>query len=199
MFASQAERRFLRGASRHLPDGATVEAAPGTTLLEAARRGIEIRIQLKEPRDHPLEISRNHMQHALNNLVHNAVKYSFRSAYGRERFVKIDGYPQKGRYTLEIKNYGVGILPEEIESGAIFRDGYQGKLTKGEYRTGSGKGLSFAYQVLKNHYGSIEVESRLLSDKKEPEGEPHLTRFKIHIPNQRPKEKPDYDENDRVD
>ena len=33
------------------------------------------------------------MQHALNNLVHNAVKYSFRSGYGRQRFVKIDGYP----------------------------------------------------------------------------------------------------------
>jgi len=155
---------------------------------EAARRGIEIRVHLKEPRDHPLDISRNHMQHALNNLVHNAVKYSFRSGYGRERFVKIEGYPQKGRYTLEIKNYGVGILPEEISSGAIFQDGYQGQLTKGEYRTGSGKGLSFAHQVLKNHHGSIEVESRLLSDKQDPEGEPHLTRFTIHIPYQRSKE-----------
>jgi signal transduction histidine kinase len=156
---------------------------------EAARRGIDIRISLKEPRDHPVEISRSHMQHALNNLVHNAVKYSFRSGYGRQRFVKIDGFPQKGAYVIEIKNYGIGILPDEIESGAIFRDGYQGKLTHGEYRTGSGKGLSFAQQVIQQHNGSIEVESRLLSDKIEPEGEPHLTRFKIQLPYKQPKEK----------
>ncbi len=155
---------------------------------EAARRGIDIRIYLKEPKEHPLEISRNHMQHALNNLVHNAVKYSFRSGYGRQRFVKIDGFPQKGNYIIEIKNYGVGILPEEIESKAIFRDGYQGELTQGEYRTGSGKGLSFAQQVIQQHHGSIGVESRLLSDKIEPEGEPHLTRFTIRLPYTQPKE-----------
>jgi signal transduction histidine kinase len=156
---------------------------------EAARRGIEIRVYLKEPKVHPVEISRSHMQHALNNLVHNAVKYSFRSGPGRQRFVKIDGYPAKGCYTLEIKNYGVGILPEEIERGSIFQDGYQGLLTQGEYRTGSGKGLSFVQQVTQRHHGSIEVESRLLSGKLEPEGEPHLTRFILHIPYKQPKKR----------
>jgi signal transduction histidine kinase len=172
------------------PIGPLIYEAKRVYEAEAARRGIEIRIDLKEARDHPLEISRNHMQHALNNLVHNAVKYSFRSGYGRQRFVKIDGYPQKGHYVIEIKNYGVGILPEEIESGAIFRDGYQGQLTQGEYRTGSGKGLSFASQVIQQHHGTIEVESRLLSDKIEPEGEPHLTRFALHLPYHQPQEKP---------
>lgn len=155
---------------------------------EASRRGIEIRIYLKEAKEHPVEISRSHMQHALNNLVHNAVKYSFRSGYGRQRFVKIDGYPQKKYYTLEIKNYGVGILPEEIATGVIFQDGYQGKLTQGEYRTGSGKGLSFVQQVIQQHHGKIEVESRLLSDKREPEGEPHLSRFILYLPYRQPEE-----------
>ncbi len=196
LFSALALDTLVQNLGHYLEDydfrkrsiGTLVYEAKRVYEAEAARRGIEIRVHLKEPRDHPLDISRNHMQHALNNLVHNAVKYSFRSGYGRERFVKIEGYPQKGRYTLEIKNYGVGILPEEISSGAIFQDGYQGQLTKGEYRTGSGKGLSFAHQVLKNHHGSIEVESRLLSDKQDPEGEPHLTRFTIHIPYQRSKE-----------
>ncbi len=174
---------------RKRPIGPLVYEAKRVYEAEAARRGIEIRIDLKEARDYPLEISRNHMQHALNNLMHNAVKYSFRSGYGRQRFVKIEGYPQKGYYVIEIKNYGVGILPEEIESGAIFRDGYQGQLTQGEYRTGSGKGLSFAYQVVQHHHGTIEVESRLLSDKIEPEGEPHLTRFTLRLPYSQPQEK----------
>jgi signal transduction histidine kinase len=169
--------------------GPLIYEAKRVYQAEAARRGIDIRISLKEPKEHPVEISRSHMQHALNNLVHNAVKYSFRSGYGRQRFVKIEGFPKKGNYVIEIKNYGVGILQEEIESGAIFRDGYQGKLTHGEYRTGSGKGLSFAQQVIQQHHGSVEVESRLLSDKIEPEGEPHLTRFTIQLPYTQPKEK----------
>ncbi len=160
---------------------------------EAERRGIEIRAQLKSVRDHPVEISRNHMQHALNNLVHNAVKYSFRSGFGRQRFVKIEGTAEKGYYRIEIKNYGVGILPDEIDSGVIFEDGYQGKLTKGEYRTGSGKGLNFVKQVVDHHFGQIEVESRLVSDKKEPEGEPHLTRFVLRLPYRLPRERMTYD------
>lgn len=190
LFSALALDTLVQNLGHYLEDydfrfrsiGPLVYEAKRVYEAEAARRGIEIRIFLKEVKDHPLEISRSHMQHALNNLVHNAVKYSFRSGYGRQRFVKIDGYPQKGHYTLEIKNYGVGILPEELDSRAIFKDGYQGKLTQGEYRTGSGKGLSFAQQVIQQHHGTIEVESRLLSDKIEPEGEPHLTRFIINIP-----------------
>jgi signal transduction histidine kinase len=196
LFSALALDTLVQNLGHYLEDydfrkrsiGPLIYEAKRVYEAEADRRGIDIRIFLKEPKEHPCEISRNHIQHALNNLVHNAVKYSFRSGYGRQRFVKIDGYPEKGHYTIEIKNYGVGILPEEIESNAIFRDGYQGKLTQGEYRTGSGKGLSFAQQVIQQHHGSIQVESRLLSDKIEPEGEPHLTRFIIRLPYKQPKE-----------
>jgi signal transduction histidine kinase len=190
LFSALALDTLVQNLGHYLEDynfrkrsiGPLVYEAKRVYEAEAARRGIDIRIYLKEVKEHPLEISRNHMQHALNNLVHNAVKYSFRSGYGRQRFVKIDGYPEKKHYVVEIKNYGVGILQEEIDSQAIFRDGYQGKLTQGEYRTGSGKGLSFVAQVVQHHQGSIEVESRLLSDKIEQEGEPHLTRFTMKIP-----------------
>jgi signal transduction histidine kinase len=197
LFSALALDTLVQNLGHYLEDydfrkrsiGPLIYEAKRVYQAEADRRGIDIRIYLKEPKDHPLDISRSHMQHALNNLVHNAVKYSFRSGPGRQRFVKIDGYPQKGNYVIEIKNYGVGILPEEIENQAIFRDGYQGKLTQGEYRTGSGKGLSFAQQVIQHHHGSIDVESRLLSDKLEPEGEPHLTRFTVRLPYKQPKEK----------
>jgi len=196
LFSALALDTLVQNLGHYLEDydfrkrsiGPLIFEAKRVYQAEAARRGIDIRINLKEPREHLVEISRSHMQHALNNLVHNAVKYSYRSGYGRQRFVKIEGYPQKGNYVIEIKNYGVGILPEEIESGAIYRDGYQGQLTQGEYRTGSGKGLSFAYSVIQQHHGSIEVESRLLSDKIEPEGEPHLTLFTIRLPYKQPKE-----------
>ena len=198
LFSALALDTLVQNLGHYLEDydfrkrsiGPLVYEAKRVYEAEASRRGIDIRIYLKEAKEHPLEISRNHMQHALNNMIHNAVKYSFRSGYGRQRFVKVDGYPIKGHYVIEIKNYGVGILPEEIESGAIYRDGYQGQLTQGEYRTGSGKGLNFAHQVIQQHHGSIEVESLLLSDKIEADGEPHLTRFKVRLPYNQPKETP---------
>lgn len=157
---------------------------------EATRRGIDIYVRLNRVDGQlpSLEISRHHMQYALNNLIHNAVKYSFRSGPGRHRYVLITGQPDRDCYKLTIQNYGVGILPEEIESGAIFQDGYQGKLTQGEYRTGSGKGLAFVQRVIDHHRGSIEVESKLMADQEGPEGKPHLTRFTVKLPYERPKE-----------
>jgi signal transduction histidine kinase len=152
---------------------------------EAARRGIEIRVHLKEVSKYQVLISANHLQHAINNLVHNAVKYSFRSGYGRQRFVQINGYPGDQGYIIEFNNYGVGILPDEIASGAVFQDGYQGQLTRDEYRTGSGKGLYFVKQVVEQHHGRIEVESRSVADDQDPEGQPHLTRFTLYVPYQK--------------
>lgn len=150
---------------------------------EAARRGIEIRIRLHHPP--VIEMSRHHLQYAFNNLVHNAVKYSFRSGPGRQRYVQILGRPAGEYYAVTIENYGVGILPEEIASGRIFEDGYQGKLTQGEYRTGSGKGLYFAKRVIDRHQGRIVVESRLVAEEETPEGQPHLNRFTVLLPYRR--------------
>jgi signal transduction histidine kinase len=168
---------------------------------EAERRGIHIHIELQRVagRMPALEISRHHLQYALNNLVHNAVKYSFRSALGRERYVKITGQPQGRYYQLTFENYGVGILPEEIKSGAIFRDGYQGRLTQGEYRTGSGKGLHFAKRIIERHYGRVEVESNLMADCESPEGQPHLTRFTVYLPYKQPREDSEYGQDHRLD
>ena len=157
---------------------------------EATGRGTVIRITLApvDGGSPMLEISRHHLQLAFNNLVHNAVKYSFRALPGRSRYVRISGRPAGRCYGITIENYGVGILPEEIESGAIFKGGYQGKLTQGEYRTGSGKGLYFAKRVIDRHPGHIQVSSRLMSDEPNPEGQPHLNQFTIYLPYRQPKE-----------
>ncbi|MBM4430955.1 MAG: HAMP domain-containing histidine kinase, partial [Chloroflexi bacterium] len=157
---------------------------------EAKGRGISIRIDLASADGSTpvLEVSRYHLQNALNNLVHNAVKYSFRPRSGRPRTVNIWGRPGKGCYAITIENYGVGILPEEIASGDIFADGYQGKLTQGEYRTGSGKGLYFAKRVIDRHRGRIKASSRLMSDEADREGQPHLNQFTIYLPYEQSKE-----------
>jgi signal transduction histidine kinase len=161
---------------------------------EANRRGIDIyvRFQRENGRNPSVEISRTHLQHALNNLVHNAVKYSFRTGpKSRHRFIMIKGDFDEDEYILTIENYGVGILPEEIAEGDLFRDGYQGKLTRGEYRTGSGKGLHFTKRVIDRHHGRIVIDSELkteLDPDDETEGKPHLNRFIVYLPRRQPRE-----------
>lgn len=157
---------------------------------EAAARGIVIHVNLAtvDGSSPKLEVSRHHLQLAFNNLVHNAVKYSFRAGPGRSRYVRIMGRPLQQYYSLVFENYGVGMLPEEIETGYIFEDGTQGELTQGEYRTGSGKGLFFVKRVVERHHGSIQVQSCLVSDAVNPEGEPHLNQFTVYLPYEQPKE-----------
>jgi signal transduction histidine kinase len=154
---------------------------------EASNRGIEIKLEMPQT-DPFVQMSLDHFQHAINNLVHNAVKYSFRSGQDRERYVELTLRPAADGYNISVSNYGVGIVPEEIESRAIFRNGYQGKLTKGEYRTGGGKGLFFAESVIKKHHGRIDATSKLKAEDQSPELKPHVNRFTVFIPSRQPGE-----------
>jgi signal transduction histidine kinase len=149
---------------------------------EAKRKEIDIKWSLYQP--YELEFSKNHLEYALNNLIHNAIKYSFRGSKQYERFMKVDGQPELRFYRLKITNYGIGILPEEFEN--IFIDGFQGRLTENEYRTGSGKGLSFVKRIIEEHNGTIQVESVPQSDST-AERKPYLTKFIVRLPYSQPK------------
>lgn len=153
---------------------------------EAARRGISIRNGLSATRNgrgRP-EISRIHMQFAINNLLHNSIKYSFTTVISspRERTVVISGGERKGMFEFHFENYGVGITPEEIEQGKLFEEGYKGQLTRGEYRSGAGKGLAFVKRVMDAHGGTISITSKLMAETDAPFGAPHLNRFTIRLP-----------------
>lgn len=149
---------------------------------EAKRKEIQIFSNLRQP--YELEFSKNHLEYALNNLIHNAIKYSFRGGQHIYRYMQIDGQPEKSFYRLKITNYGVGVLPDEYEK--IFKDGFQGHLTENEYRTGSGKGLSFVKRIIEEHNGTIEVES-IPQSAETMERKPYLTKFIVRLPYNQPK------------
>jgi two-component system sensor histidine kinase VicK len=102
-------------------------------------------------------MSRLHLQHAINNLLHNAIKYSFHGRYDLARYVEVRGESDVFDYVLTFSNYGVGIFPREFD--LIFESGYQGDLTLDEHRTGAGMGLTIAKEVIEKHHGTIEVGS----------------------------------------
>ena len=156
--------------------------AKQTYQAEAISRGIRIELLLDSAAEIEPQISWPHFKIAINNLVHNAVKYSFSSRIS-DRYVRISSRSTLEGCFIVISNYGVGILPEEISTGAIFERKYQGKLTQGEYRTGSGLGLFFAANVISRHQGRIVVESKLVV---EDDGvhafKPHHNKFTVFVP-----------------
>jgi signal transduction histidine kinase len=126
-----------------------------------------------------LKVSALHLQHAFNNLVHNAVKYSYGSAFYGKRFVLLRGLHAEQGYKITISNYGIGI--QEDEYVRIFEEGYKGKLRWAESRTGSGQGLALAKSIIEKHGGTISVQSCPVNDSQD-EPRPYKTDFTVWLP-----------------
>jgi two-component system phosphate regulon sensor histidine kinase PhoR len=102
---------------------------------------------------------------AVSNLVDNAIKYGKEG--GR---VTVSGRIEPSGYTLEVKDDGPGIPPEDLPR--IFERFY--RVDKGRSRElgGTGLGLSIAKHIVESHEGTLQAESRLGVG----------TRFVIRIP-----------------
>lgn len=129
-----------------------------------------------------IEASRRHLEQAFNNLIQNAVKYSFRTSQSapKQRYVSIRGRPVNDGYEIVIGSYGVGIEPDEYDK--IFAPYYRGRLTEEEYRTGSGLGLPLTKQVVEAHGGTIRVESEVMGSAPLSGPHPYHTRFIVWLP-----------------
>ncbi|HZY43637.1 MAG TPA: GAF domain-containing protein, partial [Anaerolineae bacterium] len=135
-----------------------------------------------------IEMSLFDLTIAFKNLIHNAIKYSFKppQKYAGQRYVRITGQwadPDRQAYAINIENYGVGIPPEEIDSRLIFRPYYRGAKASDRRRTGAGLGLAQVRQIIEEmHHGSIGVTSKPVV------GEAHLTTFTVTLPVRQPKQ-----------
>jgi signal transduction histidine kinase len=129
---------------------------------EASIRGIKIKGPVPISMPFPyLKVSEPHLSKVFYNLLSNAIKYSFEGRASQERYVDITCKPvhmaNKEYYCIEIANYGVGILPDEIEK--VFEFGYRGKLSRDRNRFGSGLGLATVKRIVEQHGGSVAIES----------------------------------------
>jgi len=130
-----------------------------------------------------LKISQEHLKRVFYNLLNNAIKYSFDGSPSHKRFIDITCKYSGDHYVIEISNYGIGMLPEEIESGKIFEVGYRGKLAKDRNRYGSGLGLSSVKKITEDHGGDITVKSIPMSSKHDQMFyQPYLNTISISLP-----------------
>jgi two-component system phosphate regulon sensor histidine kinase PhoR len=102
---------------------------------------------------------------AVSNLVDNAIKYGKEG--GR---VTVSGKIEPSGCTLEVKDDGPGIPPEDIPR--IFERFYRVDRGRSRELGGTGLGLSIVKHIVESHGGTLHAESRLGVG----------TRFTIRIP-----------------
>lgn len=158
-------------------------------LAEYAR-SMKIDIDSKDVQDVSVFVNEREIMRALSNLIHNAVKYSWRRDPQRTKpaWVSIRTHVQDRKVYIEFENWGVPIKREEIEQGKIFELGYRGELSKDRGRLGTGIGLTDARRVAEAHGGRLEIEShpamRGLYDEKNEKyyQQPFLTKVTMILP-----------------
>lgn len=152
--------------------------------IDASLKGITIRSPRGRIPD--IGVSRNHVERMLSYVIQNAVKYSFK----REGYIHVDVADNGGNIQIDVEDYGVGILPEEIASGKIFEYGYRGKFSFDRNRTGSGVGLSEAKRIVEAHGGYIKAVSIPVGNagKEITHNTPHKTTISIILPKKQKKE-----------
>lgn len=149
----------------------------------AANRGVTFRFKITSP-DAEVEVIERDLVRALDNLFHNAVKYSWKRSVGEAPFVQVRSHLAGDRLVFEVENWGVPIPKEEITKGLIFRTGFRGRKSSDRGRVGTGIGLADARRVVREHGGELSIRSEPAGTGK-VEGnyeQPFLTTATITLP-----------------
>lgn len=97
-------------------------------------------------------IDQNKIDSILQNLLSNALKYTPKGGA-----VTIEAEHNKSRWTLMIKDTGIGIPKEDQKK--LFKFLFRGKNATNQLITGSGVGMLLTYRLIKNHEGKISFSS----------------------------------------
>ena len=99
-------------------------------------------------------MNRSEMEHALINLIKNAVHALPPDSPEREARITVRTARKGECATIQIEDNGCGMSPE------VSRRMFEPFFTTKELGVGTGLGLAVTYAVVvKNHHGSIEVDS----------------------------------------
>jgi signal transduction histidine kinase len=124
----------------------------------------------------------------LSNLLHNAIKYTWKRERVRSSWIEIRTSIEDRYVCVQFENWGVPIARDEIEQGLIFQLGYRGKWSTDRGRAGTGIVLTDAEHVARAHGGEIRVESKPAAPALHPQDEanyykqPFITRVTLCLP-----------------
>ncbi len=107
-----------------------------------------------------VKVVRHDIVRAINNLLHNAIKYSWWRDQNAKPWISITCFLKEGKVYVEIRDFGVPIPREEIEKDLIFQLGYRGMLAGQRGRLGTGIGLSDSREMARRYKGEVTLTSR---------------------------------------
>ncbi len=113
----------------------------------------DIQIDLSGPAELWIEADNSWLRRALVNLLDNAIKYS-KDGGKIEISTAIEGSTAR----IKIKDYGIGILPEDIPR--VFDRLYRADPARSRVGGGSGLGLTLVKWIVEAHQGTIKVTSQ---------------------------------------
>lgn len=96
-----------------------------------------------------LEVAKNHMQKILNEIIDNACSYSIGGT-----IIKIRGESDDTHYKISIKDWGLGMSPEQIASIGPF-------IQFNQIQIGLGLGLHIARTLIQAYGGSLTIKSEV--------------------------------------
>ena len=120
---------------------------------EEIAKGMKILARIAEDVPH-LEVDKEAMTQALNNLLDNAVKFSAGS-----KEIEVDLKKDNTNVIIEVKDRGIGIPSNERDK--IFEKFYQGRDAAGQSSKGTGLGLTLVKHTAEAHGGRVDVKSRV--------------------------------------
>jgi two-component system phosphate regulon sensor histidine kinase PhoR len=140
-----------------------LEAAVLAARQKAERKRIEVKVDC--PEELTAHMNPHLLEHAVINLLDNAVKYSEPGSA-----VEIRGVDEEGEARIQVRDTGRGI--SEADQKRIFERFYRVDKARSRKLGGTGLGLAIVKHIASAHHGRVTVES-------EP-GEGSL--FTIHLP-----------------
>ncbi|MDX6692543.1 MAG: hypothetical protein QOF02_146 [Blastocatellia bacterium] len=149
----------------------------------AHSRNVQFRRKVECP-DAVVNVVERDMIRALANILHNAIKYSWKRMDSTSSLVMVRAQLVNDRVRMEVENYGVPIPKDEIKEGLIFELGFRGRLSSDRGRMGTGVGLADALRVLNEHEGIISVKSHpaVFGRKDDDYTQPFLTTVTLSLP-----------------
>ncbi len=107
---------------------------------------------LEAPEDLKLQCDADKLQRVFDNLLRNAVIYSF-----KDTAIHIQASQVKDQVTVTFTNTGETIPKEKLER--IFEQFYRLDLSRNTGSGGAGLGLAIAKRIVELHHGTIRVQS----------------------------------------
>lgn len=134
-----------------IPAVALLKDARERMLAQAERKEIEILVEMS-PQDLRVLADHDNICRVLQNLIHNAIKFS-----PKQGQVVIGADGQEGDVRFWVRDWGTGISSEE--QTRIFERFYKADVTRSS--GGTGLGLAIARHIVEGHGGRIGVESAI--------------------------------------